>query len=98
MDSDRLHQLEQQAYATAMKSGSLEDIERAANIAKQIADMEQAAVENKSRRKLVLYEALKTFAILLVPLLSVLTLAATIYMQTALLKATREANEETDCR
>jgi hypothetical protein len=97
MDSDRLHQLEQQAYATAMKSGSWEDIERAVNIAKQIADMEQAAAENKNRPKLVRYEALKAFAVLLVPLLSVFTLAVTIFIQAALLKATREANEDTDC-
>jgi hypothetical protein len=47
---------------------------------------------------LLRYEEVKSWATILVPFLSIATLAVTVYIQAAQLKATREANQDTQWR
>jgi hypothetical protein len=93
-----LRELQQQAVQSALKSGRIEDLEKAANITKQAIDAQKAVTDNKNQPKLVRYEGFKTWAALIVPLLSIGTLLVTIYIQAGLLKATTEANEDTQWR
>ena len=93
MDLDSLQQLQQTATDTALKSGKIEDIEKAVNITKEFIDMQKTLSDTSNQPALVRYEEFKTWAALIVPFLSIATLAVTIYMQTIQLDATREANE-----
>jgi hypothetical protein len=98
MDIDALHELQKLAVQTALQSGRIEDLEKAANITKQVADVNKASSDTVNQPKLLRYEEFKAWATLIVPFLSIATLAVTIFIQSAQLNATREANEDTQWR
>jgi len=98
MDAEALRALEDKAMKAAMDSGRIDDLEKATNIAKQSAEIQKATSDSSSQPKLLRYEEFKTWAALLVPFLSIATLAVTVYIQAAQLKATREANRDTQWR
>jgi hypothetical protein len=98
MDIDALRALEDMATKAALQSGRIEDVEKATNIAKQTAEIQKATSDRTNQPKLARYEEVKTWAALLVPFLSIATLAVTVYIQAAQLKATREANQDTQWR
>ena len=80
--SNFLDDLKTEAVQAARASGKLEDIERAASVCKVVAEAQKSAAEATTQRSVVHQEGLKNWAQLLVPLLSVLTLAVTIVTQT----------------
>jgi hypothetical protein len=94
MNLEDLRKLQEQAVQTALNSGRIEDVEKAANITKQLLDAEKSAKDAEVAPKLFRYEEPKSWATLLVPLLSILTLAVTVYMQSNQLQATREAEQD----
>jgi len=98
MDTQALCDLEELALKAALKSGTIEDIEKATSIAKQASEIRKVLSDSSNQPKLVRYEEFKAWAALLVPFLSIATLALTVYIQAAQLKATREANQDTQWR
>ena len=96
MDLQDLEALQQRAFEIASQSGQIADVEKAVSIAKQVVDARKAATDSINQPKLLRYEEWKAWAALLVPFLSIATLAVTIIIQAAQLKATREASENTE--
>jgi hypothetical protein len=93
-----LTRLQESAIKTAAASLSLVDIEKAANIAALAAQTEKNLRDGQNQRSLLRFEAFKSWAAILVPFLSIVTLFVTIAMQYAQLGATREASADTQWR
>jgi Pentapeptide repeats (9 copies) len=88
---DDIKSLIGQAVKRAHESGKLEDIERVANIYKVSAEAETQAIVVKQ-------ESMKSWAQILVPLLSVLTLGATLIGQTIQQNDAQRSREDLEWR
>jgi hypothetical protein len=77
-----LDELARDAIKRAQETQNLEDLERAATVAKSIAEARKASVEATTQRAALRQEGLKQWSQLLVPFLSVLTLAVALITQT----------------
>ncbi len=73
-------------------------MEKAANIRKTLTETEKNTVEAETFRSTLRQEALKSWAQILVPLISVLTLGFTLLTQVLQQKAAQEAQEDTAWR
>jgi hypothetical protein len=98
---DELQPLQQSALEAAKASGALSDAQIAVSIWNAAAERQKYLTEASLSR----YEGLKSFATLVVPLISIVTLGITVYIQSAQLTETRnqlavsrEANEDTQWR
>lgn len=76
---DPLYVLKDEAIKKAQDSGKVEDIERVASVYKVMAEAQKRSAEAAAQTRMVRQEGLKNWAALLVPLLSVLTLAVIIW-------------------
>src|SRR5262245_1924545 len=93
-----LEELANKATQLVSESGRVEDLEKAASIAKMAAEVSKQNSDAVSQAKTLRYEGWKSFATLIVPLLTVATLFVTVYIQYQQISATREANEDTEWR
>lgn len=87
-----------QAIQLALSSKKIEDMEKAASISKLLAEADKQQSDAANQRNVLRNEGVKSWATILVPLLSIVTLAVTIWIQTDQLAITREANEDTAWR
>jgi hypothetical protein len=78
---DPLYVLKDEAIKKAQASGNLEDVERVASVYKLMAEAQKRSAEAAAQTRMVRQEGLKNWAALLVPLLSVLTLAVILWSQ-----------------
>lgn len=90
--------LTREATQKARESGSPSDMEHAASVWKLAAEAEKNWAEASTQRSNLRQEGLKSWAQILVPLISILTLAATLLTQTMQQRATQEAQEDTAWR
>ena len=93
-----IDQLKEAAVKKATESGKLEDIERAASVCKLAAEAQKGAAEAATQKSCVRQEGLKNWAQLLVPFLSVLTLAVTIIAQTMQQRDQQRSRDDADWR
>jgi uncharacterized protein YjbI with pentapeptide repeats len=109
MMEDRLDEIRRAALDHAAKSGSLEDIEKAASVAKSLAEAQKSATDAHNAYRQLRLQWITSLASFLVPIVSLLALFATIYVQSqqlsetrqqnnAQLDATRQQNEDTQWR
>jgi hypothetical protein len=89
--------LEEKLLAT-VRSGSTSEIEQSVSAWKLATEARQTQRDAAAQARSLFYEQLKSWATIIVPLLTLLTLAVTIWMQSAQLTATREANEDLQWR
>jgi pentapeptide repeat protein len=80
---DPIDELKDAAVRKANETGKLEDIERAVSVCKLAAEAQKGSAEAATQKSVVRQEGLKNWAQLLVPLLSVVTLAVTMLTQTS---------------
>lgn len=97
-DASDLRDLKRLAIEKALETKDLSDIEKAASISKTLADQEKIERDNINQPRLLRFESYKTFASTVVPLLTLLTLAFTVWIQVQQLKATSEANADAGWR
>jgi hypothetical protein len=95
---EQLEDLAHQASQLANNSGRIEDIEKVASIQKMITEIKQQAADEANQKLTFKYERWKSLATLLVPLLTVMTLFVTVFIQYLQITVTREANEDTQWR
>jgi hypothetical protein len=86
------------ALAKANATSSLDDIGKAAAVAKALSEAQKAKVESNNSRAQLRLEWRKTLATLLVPLVSLLTVIFTIYVQYLQLDETHRQNESIQWR
>jgi hypothetical protein len=73
---------------------TLADCKTAADTLKTLTDYEKASADVNAQRKLLRYEAMKSFSTGVVPLLTLATLAITVYFQYSQAQITDRANED----
>lgn len=95
---DELDSLINAAIKKASTSGTLEDINKIAEIAKASAEANKAKADVANSRAQMQLEGLKSFATFLVPVVSLLTIAFTVYIQRLQLRETQLQNEATQWR
>jgi hypothetical protein len=96
--TDELKELKQSSMQRALTSGTLDDMEKTASIWKMAAEREKAAVDANNQARVLRLQQFQSMATGLVPFLSLLTVAITVWVQSAQVTATRQANEDTQWR
>jgi hypothetical protein len=96
--SDDLDELVKLSLAKAITSGQLEDFNKAAMIAKAIAETSKADADIANAKAQMRLEGLKSFATFMVPIVSLLTIGFTIYIQYLQLQESQRLNEATQWR
>lgn len=97
-NGNKLDWLRNSAIEQARHSEALPDIEKAATITKAVAESRKAETDAANQRNIMYFEQLKSWAAVVVPLLTLLTLAVTVWMQYGQLSASREANRDLQWR
>ena len=82
----------QAAISRAAASGNLDDIEKAASISKTLAEAEKSGSEAKNARRQLRLQSITSFSSILVPIVSLLALVGTIYIQGQQLRETQQQN------
>jgi len=95
---NNLEKLFEAAYEKANSTGTLDDIDKAANVAKANAEVKKAESDVANSRAQMRLEGLKSFATFLVPIVSLLTIAFTVYIQLQQLRETQFKDEDTQWR
>ena len=90
--------LKKEAVQKARESGRLEDFEHAASVWKLTAESQKNTAEAENHRRALSQENLKSWAQILVPLISVLTLGFTLWNQTQQQIEARMSQEDTAWR
>ena len=98
MPSEITDQIRQHASTLADSTGTLEGYKTLADTLKSLADYEKSTTDTVNQRKFLRFESLKSLATILVPFLTVLTLAVTIYFQYAQSVITQQSNEDAQWR
>jgi hypothetical protein len=96
--TDDLDILVKPALTKATSSGELEDLNKAAEIAKAIAETSKAKADIANAGAQMRLEGLKSLATFLVPIVSFLTITFTVYIQFLQLKEAQRQNEATQWR
>lgn len=91
MDSE-LDAVRKAALERAAKSSSWEDIEKAATVAKALAEAEKNASDTRNAHQQLRLQSISSLATFLIPIVSLLALFGTIYFQDRQLKETRQQN------
>ncbi|MGE5147365.1 MAG: hypothetical protein ACM3N5_11485 [Candidatus Eiseniibacteriota bacterium] len=86
------------SLARLSEAASLDDLEKAVGIAKSAADARKSNTDAQYQAKQLRLESVKSWSAMLVPIVSLLALFATIYVQSIQLQATRQQNEDTQWR
>jgi hypothetical protein len=95
---EQIDKLLDTALQTANASGTLDDLNKAADIAKAAAEAGKARADTANSSAQIRLESWKSFATFLVPVVSFLTIAFTVYMQYLQLQETQRQNEATQWR
>jgi hypothetical protein len=90
--------LKKEAVQKARESGRLEEFERAASIWKLTAESQKNTAEADNNRRALRHESVKSWAQILVPLVSVLTLGFTLWNQSQQQSETRMVQEDSEWR
>ena len=93
-DQDDIRTLQSIAVERAKSTKDISDVEKAVSILKTVADHEKIAHDNESHAKTLRFEWYKTASAAIVPLLTLLTLAFTLWIQGAQLRLSQEANAD----
>src|SRR5712692_7221465 len=97
-DGETLQKLQAAAVEKAFSTKEVADLEKAVSIIKTIADREKTANDNRNQPRLLRYEQYKTLSTAVVPLLTLLTLAFTVWVQASQVRVTQEANDDLEWR
>ena len=89
-----INHLEQIALAKALQSENINDFEKAVGILKSLAEREKTARDNREARSMNLSEWIKTFSLGVVPFLTLITLACTVWFQSQQIKQSDVANAD----
>ena len=89
---DTVDKVRRAALEKAVATGSLEDIEKAASVAKALADAEKSASEIQNTRRQLSFQSITAVSSVLVPIVSLLALVSTIYIQGRQLNETQLQN------
>jgi hypothetical protein len=90
--ADNLDEIRRAAFDNAAASGTLADIEKAASIAKALAEAEKSASDTRNARRQLRLQVISSLSAILVPVVSLLALVGTIYIQGQQLKETQAQN------
>ena len=96
--ANELEELGKIATAKVGQNSTLEEIEKAVGINKAIAETTKATVESKNTRANIDLEWFKALPALAVPIVSLLTLFGTIWIQGLQLQASRQQDEDKQWR
>lgn len=90
--NEDIQQLAMLAVEKAKKSGSLDDISKAAEISKSFSETLKVHTDSENSKMQMRYEGVKSLAVLLVPIASLITVLLTVYMQYSQLSETHKQN------
>src|SRR5262245_44527231 len=90
--SDLLENVERAATAKFDNPGTPEEIQAAAGVAKTIAEATKAKVDAQNQLRQLHLERLKSWSVLLVPVVSLLTLLGTVIVQAIQLRQQSESS------
>jgi Pentapeptide repeats (8 copies) len=89
---NKLAELRTAAIDEALKNRQVVDLEKAVSIAKTISDREKTESDHQNAPKMLRYESWKTLGTAIVPLLTLATLAFTVWTQNNQLHLSQQAN------
>ncbi|WP_438392416.1 pentapeptide repeat-containing protein [Caballeronia sp. DA-9] len=98
VDHENLRKLEKIAIDKALETKEIGDIEKSVSISKTITDRNKTARDYRNQRVVLRFEWYKTFASAIVPLLTLLTLGFTVWIQIKQLNETNIANADAGWR
>jgi hypothetical protein len=87
-----MDEIRRAAFDQAAKTGTLDDLEKAASIAKSLAEAQKSASEASNADRQLRFQRITSFSTFLVPIVSLFALLATIYIQSQQLRETRDQN------
>jgi hypothetical protein len=93
-----LDHIRRAAASLAQQPLKREDLEKLSAVYQNLSEIEGREREKANQKRVLSMEAWKSFATVTVPLLTLVTLAITVYMQNSQISAAREANEDTQWR
>jgi hypothetical protein len=89
---EALEKVRRAALEEAVATGTLQDIERAASVVKALAEAEKSASETRNARRQLSFQSITSLSAILVPVVSLLALVSTIYIQGQQLSETQQQN------
>ncbi|MFM0552156.1 pentapeptide repeat-containing protein [Paraburkholderia sediminicola] len=98
VERENLQKLQKMAVDKALATGEIADIEKAVSISKTVTERDKTARDYQNQRVVLRFEWYKTFASTIVPLLTLLTLGFTVWIQIKQLNETSLANADTGWR
>jgi hypothetical protein len=93
-----LNRVSQAALSAANSDSSLDELDKISSIARATAEARKAEIDAKNATKILSNEFWKTWTSLLIPIASLLTVLATVYIQNKQLLLTRQQIEDTEWR
>jgi hypothetical protein len=96
--SEHITSIKNGLVALAASATTASDYKTVAEALKALADYEKASTDATNQTKLIRYESIKSFSTGIVPFLTLLTLAITIYFQWSQAVITSRANEDAQWR
>src|SRR4030081_1910976 len=97
-DERDLRELRQAAVGQALNTKQVADIEKAVSVIKAITDRAKTELDNQNAPKMLRREGWKTFAAVVVPLVTLATLAFTLYTQNEERRLSRDAQDDLQWR
>lgn len=96
--TEDLSSIKAQILGLAKSGSTAPDYKTIAEALKALADYEKSSTDASDRKEMLRYESIKSFSTAIVPLLTLMTLAITVYFQWSQAQMTSRANEDAQWR